>query len=236
MTLKEEIQKDITCGTYLYFQSVDLYFRDYIFGDPYYTGLSDVVYRYVFLHNLDWAIDHRITGIIDLVELVSRLYEVFIKADILFRRRNSDINRERKNYLMKVLRKATGRLLDEQYNKHYLLCQDLDDQGSSEYRFVSIYSHDGQILDQVSWHRWREEQAATQENDLREQRLGVHMDVLNDQERSVITLLLDGKSKLEICEALHIDRSKLRKVAYSVKTKFRSRSPKSGDTDNMSLN
>jgi len=53
MTLKEEIQKDITCCTYRYFQAVDLFFRDYIYGDPYYTCLADVVKRYVLLNNLD---------------------------------------------------------------------------------------------------------------------------------------------------------------------------------------
>jgi hypothetical protein len=236
MTLKEEIQKDITCCTYRYFQAVDLYFRDYIYGDPYYTGLADVVVRYVLLNNLDWAIDHRITGIIDLVELVSRHYEVFIKADIYFRRRNSDIGRERKNYLMKSLRKATGRLLDEQYNKHNLLCQDLEDQEASGYKFVSIYAHEGQVLDRVSWNRWREDQAKVKNNSLIRQRIEVHMNVLNDQEKTVIELLLDGKSRTEICEAMQIDCKRLRKVTYSLKTKIRNRSTESTDTDNMAFN
>lgn len=236
MTLKEEIQKDITGCTLRYFHTVDLYFRDFVYGDTYYTCLPDVVERYILVNNLDWAIDHRITGIIDLVEVVSRLYEVFIKADIYFQRHNSDNGRERKNYLMKSLRKATGRLLDEQYNKHNLLCQDLEDQETSGCRFVSIYAHEGQVLDRISWSRWREDQGAIHENDLRRQRLEVHMNTLNDQEKTVIELLLEGKSRNEICEAMQIDCKRLRKVTYSLKTKFRNRSPESMDTDNMALN
>jgi DNA-directed RNA polymerase specialized sigma24 family protein len=236
-TLKQSIQNDIHSSTYAYFRNVDLYFRDFIYGDPFYVCLVDVIYRYLFENTISWELDYTMVGIIDMVELVSGLYGKYIKADRYFRSRHSGNDRDRKNYLMVSLRKATGRLLQQQYDTHHLLCQDIDNIDlHPEFRFISLFSRDGQLMDDLSWQRWKMDQADAKDTEYQRQQLDVCIGVLNDMERSVINLLLDGRSNPEICSRLHLEPGALRKVVYSAKQKLQKRHLESKPLGDDSLN
>jgi RNA polymerase sigma factor (sigma-70 family) len=237
LTLKTSIQNDIHSSTFRYFQNVDLFFRDFIYGDPYYVCLVDIIYRYLVENSLSWELDSRMLGIIDLVHLVSRLYEVFIKADRFFRSRYSGNERDRKNYVMVSLRKATGRLLDQQVNTRNVLCQELEDlRDPGEFRYVSLFCKDGGLIEDLSWRLWKTEQADSRETDIQRQHLDACVGVLNNKERAVVDLLIEGWSNPEICSQLHIEPENLRKIVYAATRKLQKRYLESKSFKDDSLN
>jgi RNA polymerase sigma factor (sigma-70 family) len=223
-SVKEQIANDIRSGTWRYFQNTEMYFCDYIFGDPYYVTLKDVVYRYICDSELDWVVMHGMTGIIDVVELVTRLYEVFIKVDTYFRRQYPAApERGRKNYLMKCLRKATPRLLQEQLDCHSRICQDINELQDNGFQYISLFCHDGRLIEEISLKRWNEDQAKSMEQDRRWEKLKEASENLNPLERSVIALLLTDCPYREIAERLHLQKDSVRKIIYSAKIKMRDR-------------
>jgi DNA-binding CsgD family transcriptional regulator len=236
-TLKQSIQKDIHSSTYVYFKNVDLFFRDYIYGDPYYVCLDDAIYRYLVGNSLSKDLDSTMLGIIDFVQLVSRLYEVFIRADRFFRSRYSGKDRDRKNYLMVSLRKATGRLLDQQVNTRNFVYQDTEDLGGpGEFRYVSLFCKDGGLIEDISWRLWKTEQADIRETDFQRQHLDACVGVLNDKERAVVDWLIEGRSNPEICSRLHIEPENLRKIVYAATRKLQKRYLESKSFEDDSLN
>jgi RNA polymerase sigma factor (sigma-70 family) len=222
--LKQAIQKELYSTTFAYFKYVEVFFKDYVYGDPYYLSLPEVICQYISQNNLDGLVNGRCSGIFDWVELVSRLYERYIKADLSYKSRCSGTERDRKNYLMKSLLNATGHLLREQVDRYQLLCQDNEDVGlDGEFRFVSLYSRDGQFLDELSWKMWKTEQDDTRDTEFQRQQLDTCIGALNNMERSVVDLILEGWSNREICNRLHMKPDGVRKVIYSAKQKLRNR-------------
>jgi DNA-directed RNA polymerase specialized sigma24 family protein len=118
-----------------------------------------------------------------------------------------------------------------------LLCQDNEDVGlDSEFRFVSLYSRDGQFLDELSWKMWKAEQDDTRDTEVQRQQLDTCIGALNNMERSVVDMLLEGYTNPEICSRFHLEPGALRKVVYSAKQKVRKRHLESKPLVDDSLN
>lgn len=221
-SIKKQIEHDIFKETWRYFSFTDLYFRDYVYGDPYYQGtLKDVIYSYVVKSDLNWGNMHKVTGIIDVVELVTDLYEVFIKADTYFRNQYCRATeRERKNYLMKSLRNVTPRLLDQQLDNHNRICQELDELKNSSCCYFSLDSQNGRLLEDISLNQWQNERDKNREIEFRLGRLQKLSGCLNDKEQSVINLLIKNYSYQEIADMLNLNWNSIKRIVYSAKNKI----------------
>lgn len=224
-SIKKQIEHDIFKETWRYFRFTDLYFTDYVYGDPYYQGtLKDVVCSYVVKSDLNWGNMHKVTGIIDVVELVTDLYQVFIKADTYFRNQYCEATeRNRKNYLMKSLRNATPRLLDQQLDNHNRICQDLEELKNRSGCYFSLDSQDGRLLEDISLKQWQDERDVLRERERCYDRLHEVSGILNNREKAIISLLLKDYSQTEIAEMLNLNKDSIRKFVYSAKKKMRER-------------
>jgi RNA polymerase sigma factor (sigma-70 family) len=221
--IKEEISQDIIKSTYCYFRNNDLYFRDYVYGDPFYITLEDVIYKYLVTNKYDWDMDYRILGSIDTVRLVSRLYEVFIRADTFSRRKKKTCSeRYRKNYIMKCLRRATFRLLQEQFDEQQLTSEDLYHLHNykKKFRYLSIYSQDGKFLEDLSYKRWKEKLTENEEIESMRTKLDSILDILDDTEKCVIEMVMKNRSHSEIAEQLRVEHDKVRKLLFYAKKKL----------------
>jgi DNA-binding CsgD family transcriptional regulator len=233
---KQIIQKELYSTTFAYFKYVEVFFKDYVYGDPYYLSLPEVICRYISQNHLDELVNGRCSGIFDWIELVSRLYERYIKADLFYKSSCSGNERDRKNYLMKSLLNETGHLLNEQLDRYQLLCQDNEELHHPEFKHVSIYCRVGLFLDDLSWKMWKMEQDDIRDIEFQRQLLDASIGVLNNTEHSVVDLILEGWSNREICNRLRLKQDSLRKIIYSAKRKLRKRYHESKSIRDDSLN
>jgi len=230
LSLKQRIQEDVKRSTYRYFKDLDTIFCDYIYGDHYYITLEDVLYHYLVKRDLDWGCEFTLEAI-DLVELVSRLYAVFIKADTYYRKTHSaDRFRHRKNYIMKALRRATGALVDEQYKRQSLNAQELYSVNHpSSVRYVSLDSDGGRLLEDLSWRGWRGRMDSRKDLDFKRAKLESVVGVLNQTERNVVKLVLENRPYAEISSELNLQQDRIRKVLFSAKKKLRKKAAEGGE-------
>ena len=223
LSIKQRIQQDIKISTYRYFKNTDMIFCDFIYGDKFYATLNDVVYWYFVTKDLDWELEYNMLAVIDTVELVSRLYEKFIKADIYYQQKYSEKDfRHRKNYIIKSLQRATPPLLDKQFDEHSRCAQELKRlRFPKKFHYYSLDSDDGNFIEYLSWKDWEKSADKEKDLDIKRVRLEHIKHVLNNTEKTVVNMVLENKPYEEISKELKLQQDRIRKILFSAKKKLR---------------
>ena len=222
-TLKQQIKTDIKNSTYSYYKNTDPYFCDFIYGDPYYVTLEDVIYRYL-TTDTSLELDYTL-GNVDIDLLVNDLYLHYIKTDKKFIQNYAGSNeRHRKNYMMISLRNATEPLLIKQFKENEIISQEFDELNNyTDFHYISIYSQDGRFLEDLSYNLWEKEKAENNEIKIQIGKLAEIYKYLNPLQRKVVYWVLKNKTHSEIASILQIDQDKIRKIIYSSTEKLKDR-------------
>ena len=223
-TLKQQIKTDIRNNTYNYYKNVDLYFQDYIYGDTYYVTLEDVIFRFLTTNEISLEFDFTI-GNIDIDLLVNDLYLHFITADKKFIQNYAgNSERYRKNYIMKALKNATRPLLIKQLKENEVIAQEFNEFNNfKNLNYISIYSQDGSLLEDISYKIWEKEKSKKDEIEIQISHLADIFRFLNPLQRKVVSLVIKNKSYSEIAGILGVDQGKIRKIIYSATEKMKIR-------------
>ena len=225
----KRIQDDITRSTYDYFKYNDRVFRDFIYGDPYYQTLADLSYLFLNTRQLDYSFDCQSLGVIDIDEIVSDLYGVFMKADKKTKNKKPALSdRHRKNYIFKSLRKATWRQLKKQYKrfiglrKRLAKIDEILQDNLKKFRYVSFDVYEeGNLVDQLSYDRWVSDAEADRVNEAKKGAVREMMSVLNSAEADVIDLVLEGLHYADIAKSLDLTTEQIRKIFHRAKIKLK---------------
>jgi len=225
-TLKQRIQEDITKSTYYYFnfEEIDPVFRSFVYGDSCYSTLNSSVYWFLTTEQLDWDDDFQVVSAIDTVELVSRLYATFIRADSSFHRKYPHgSERHRKNFIYKFLRQSAAQILKEQFDHYNRICQELKvlNNDPEQFHYFSLDCDHGRFLEYLSWKEWQNDREQEQDWDSQRIRLLGLMNVLNDKERTAVSMVLSGRPYKEIARKLKVSVGRVRKILYSAKKKLK---------------
>lgn len=224
----KRIQRDIINETYRYFNHCDRVFKDYIYGDPYYQTLKERIYSFLVKWRLDYSIDLQTLKAFDILQLVSDLYLVFIRADIKYKELEvRHTNRHRKNYIHRALRTETWRLLYKQYKRYVELRKELTDideilkSNLKQFRYVSFeVFEDDSFIDQLSYDRWVSETEAFRDSEAKRNIVREMMTVLNSLESEVIEMTLDGFIYTEMAGKLKLTTEQIRKIFHRAKIKL----------------
>jgi hypothetical protein len=214
-----KIQRIITSDTYGYFCTLDSVFVDFVYGDPFYITLADICYSFLSQRDMDVPLDFECLGMIDTVELVSRLYEEFVKADQCYKKKYTGNTRHRKNYLHKALRHATPRLLQNQMDQNDCFAEIGPESGKM--RYFSLDKGDGALMDLLSYRIWKKEHDQRQEYDHQIETLENMIWILPLEEREIVELCLLNFDVDRMIKLLKISKDSLYKKLYRIKTKLR---------------
>lgn len=223
-----QIQIEINRAIRDYFKQCDLIFRDYIYGDPYYQTLTDLSYSFLNRWGMGYSIDCQPLGMIDIVQVVSELYAVFIKADKKCKNKKTALSdRHRKNYIHKALRNATWRKLKKQYKRYIIFTDNQEDLETTlqsnlkRFRYVSLDVYeDDSLADQLSYDRWVSDTEAFRDGEAKKDAIREMMTILNSVEIEVIDLALDGFIYAEMAGKMNLTTEQIGKIFYRAKTKL----------------
>ncbi len=222
------IQRDIFRSTYSYFRQCDRIFTDYIYGDPYYQTLCDLIYSFLGRWQIDYSIDCQCLGLIDVVQLVSDLYAVFIKADVKVKEHKAMLSeRYRKNYIHKALRNATWKLLHKQLQRYIIIKDQQSDiekvlnDNLRSFRYVSfdVYEEDN-FVDQISYERWVAESEIVRDRERKTDVIKEMSSILSASEAQIIDLTLEGWHFSDMAETLKLEVEQVRKIFHRAKNKL----------------
>ncbi len=223
-TLKQKIKTDIKNSTYRYYKDTDLYFKDYIYGDVYYTTLEEVVYKFLTSYGANLELDYFL-GDLDLDQLVNDLYLHYIYTDKKFiQNYTGSTKRHRKNYIMTSLRNATKPLLVKQFKKNRDLIQMFDEsEGCKNLHYISIHSNEGGLLEDLSYKLWEDEKSKKDGIEIQTGLLAKNFRFLNPLQRRIVYLTTKNRSYSDIANILKIDHDKVRKILYCATEKLKAR-------------